>query len=154
MLEKEAKVLFLPENEILYNFGDRTRNMYVLQQGYCNLYTADQLEQTVGPGTQIGVIEMFSGNCKGHTVIAVTDCFIVFLEYRSFSNILQLFPTEYNVLKDVLQSQWFLKMAKRAEHKTNKENFGVLHRKLQTYQTKYASFIIFVNIIFLSVRLL
>ncbi|XP_074031256.1 uncharacterized protein [Leptinotarsa decemlineata] len=121
-IEKHAGVLKLPINESLYPFGDLTRQMYVIQKGFCRIYNSeDCLERTVGPGTQLGVLEMFFCMPKKHTVVTCTDCVIISLEYTSIRQILGLFPKEYSTIEDIVHNENIMSLLKKID--TNEDAY-------------------------------
>ncbi|CAG9859889.1 unnamed protein product [Phyllotreta striolata] len=103
LLEKTIKFWTFPKNEIIYYSGDPTRQMFVIERGYCNIYNADNiLEKSVGPGHQLGVLEILYSLPKNHTVIAKTDCVLAYLDYSSIDTHLKLFPKELIILETTL----------------------------------------------------
>ncbi|KAG5884359.1 hypothetical protein JTB14_030798 [Gonioctena quinquepunctata] len=103
-LEKQGKISKLPINETLYSHGDFSRRMYVIQEGYCNVYDSGySWEQTVGPGTPLGVLEMLFCLPKKHTVVTSTDCVVILLDYALIQRILGLFPKEKHTIEEVLR---------------------------------------------------
>lgn len=103
MIENSVRFWTLPRNEIVYSHGDPTRRMFVIKKGYCDIYDVENaFEKTLGPGSELGILEMIYCLSKKHTVVTKTDCVLFYLDYFVLDNILKLFPKEFSTLESVM----------------------------------------------------
>ncbi|CAH1119872.1 unnamed protein product [Phaedon cochleariae] len=124
LMEKEAKLLKLPYNEVLYTFGTSTREMFVLQEGFCDVYNSeDGFDRNVGPGYPFGMLEMLFCIPKKHTVVTTTDCVFVRIEYGSLYKIMGLFPREHDALEEVVHCEEMVRAVKRMQMEEDLETF-------------------------------
>ncbi|CAH2106526.1 unnamed protein product [Euphydryas editha] len=88
-----AKIIVLPDNEIVQHAGDIGRDMYILKKGHCNkLNHNGKVDCSIGPGSNIGVLEMLYGLPKVHTVLTTTNCILLHVEYSALMQSLSTFP--------------------------------------------------------------
>ncbi|XP_050346244.1 uncharacterized protein LOC126770751 [Nymphalis io] len=100
-----AKTIVLPDNEIVQHAGDIGRDMYILIKGHCNkLNHNGKIECSIGPNSNIGMVEMLYGLPKVHTVLTTTNCILLHVEYTALVLSLSTFPDIsqpiMNVIKD------------------------------------------------------
>ncbi|XP_057661480.1 uncharacterized protein LOC130897022 [Diorhabda carinulata] len=116
LIEKEVKCWLLPNNEILYPYGDPTRTMFIIQEGFCKMYDSNHtLECTVGPGKHLGLLETIYCLPKKHTVIASTDCKLICIEYAILDRILRIFPKELYFLEKTKYDNQILERVEKLE---------------------------------------
>ncbi|XP_056631460.1 uncharacterized protein LOC130441699 [Diorhabda sublineata] len=116
LIEKEVKCWLLPNNEILYPYGDPTRTMFIIQEGFCKMYDSNHtLECTVGPGKHLGLLETIYCLPKKHTVIASTDCKLICIEYAILDRILRIFPKELYFLEKTKYDNQIIERVEKLE---------------------------------------
>lgn len=121
MVVLNANVVILPKDEVLYYAGDVSREMYIIQSGYCNLLRNDgQLIKTTGPGTELGAVEMVYALPKNHTVTTITNCKVIVIEYEKIRLTLSMFLSVREELFVVLQDPTLLEMVDELEKERHK----------------------------------
>nr|XP_037867571.1 uncharacterized protein LOC101747086 isoform X1 [Bombyx mori] len=95
-LTEMAHDVILPPGEILYYSGTITREMYVIESGYCMLtYMTEnnkKHERIIGPGNHLCLLVLLYGVPAIYTVITKTHCKLISITYSAYSSALSLFP--------------------------------------------------------------
>lgn len=73
-----ARDIILPPGEIVYYGGTITRELYIIESGYC-LVTSDEMrkstkERLIGPGNHLGLLVLLYGVPAVSTVVTLTHC--------------------------------------------------------------------------------
>lgn len=73
-----ARDIILPPGEIVYYGGTVTRELYIIESGYC-LVTCREMrdtkkERVIGPGNHLGLLVLLYGVPAVSTVITLTHC--------------------------------------------------------------------------------
>nr|CAI5859186.1 unnamed protein product [Callosobruchus analis] len=99
---KGSKIIRIPKTEIIYYYGDVTRNFFVLLHGCCEMYNLeDNFEKTVSSVWDLGTLEAIFGIPKKHTVIAASDCDLLMMDYSDLHKVLKTFSKEMNAIANV-----------------------------------------------------
>nr|XP_026485505.1 uncharacterized protein LOC113393027 isoform X2 [Vanessa tameamea] len=103
-LTETASDIILPPGEIVYYGGTVTRELYIIESGYC-LVTSTEMRETktervIGPGNHLGLLVLLYGVPAVSTVITLTHCKIV----------ISMAPTckQFNIVIVVLESICYL----------------------------------------------
>ncbi|CAG5046525.1 unnamed protein product [Parnassius apollo] len=77
-LTETARDIILPPGEIVYYGGTISRELYIIERGYC-LVTSKTLkdgkkERVIGPGNHLGLLVMLYGVPAVNTVVTLTHC--------------------------------------------------------------------------------
>ncbi|KAF2892501.1 hypothetical protein ILUMI_13673 [Ignelater luminosus] len=91
------KQMVLPPNEIVCYTGDICDTIHIIQEGYCKtVFTNAGASQTIlGPLSYISIVEACLGVPVVHTVITVTHCRLISIDYKALASILVLKYPEY-----------------------------------------------------------
>lgn len=73
-----ARDIILPPGEIVFYGGTVTRELYIIESGYC-LVTSNEMRDTkneriIGPGNHVGLLVLLYGVPTLSTVITLTHC--------------------------------------------------------------------------------
>lgn len=73
-----ARDIILPPGEIVYYGGTISRELYIVERGYC-LITSKSLreakkERVIGPGNHLGLLVMLYGVPAVNTAVTLTHC--------------------------------------------------------------------------------
>nr|CAH7739096.1 unnamed protein product [Callosobruchus chinensis] len=99
---KCSKVIRIPKTEIIYYYGDVTRQFFVLISGCCEVYNSEDIfEKIVTSVCDLGTLEAIFGIPKKYTVIAASDCDLVMIDYCELHKVLKLFSKEKNAIDTV-----------------------------------------------------
>ncbi|KAI5644539.1 cyclic nucleotide-binding domain-containing protein [Phthorimaea operculella] len=95
-LTESARDIILPPQEIVYYGGTASRELYIIESGYC-LVTSQQLreakkERIKGPGNHLGLLTLLYGVPVASTVITLTHCKLISVSYSAYTSALSLFP--------------------------------------------------------------
>lgn len=77
--------IILPPGEIVYYGGTVSRELYIIESGYC-LVTSKEMreekkERVIGPGNHLGLLVLLYGVPAVSTVITLTHCKVCNLKY-------------------------------------------------------------------------
>ncbi|CAG2061389.1 unnamed protein product [Timema podura] len=99
LVATSARVLVLPPNEIITYAGGLSREMYVVQEGFCEIISGNTglTESLVGPNSHFGDIEMLHGIPSLVNVRTVTHCKVISIDYASYAQVISMFP---HILKE------------------------------------------------------
>lgn len=74
--------MILPPGEIVYYGGTVTRELYIIESGYClvtsNTMREAKKERVIGPGNHLGLLVLLYGVPAVSTVITLTHCKVWF----------------------------------------------------------------------------
>ncbi|CAH2040615.1 unnamed protein product, partial [Iphiclides podalirius] len=95
-LSAMARDIILPPGEIVYYGGTISRELYIVERGYC-LVTSKALreakkERVVGPGNHLGLLVMLYGVPAVNTVVTLTHCKLISISHFAYTSALNLFP--------------------------------------------------------------
>ncbi|XP_072950048.1 uncharacterized protein [Epargyreus clarus] len=95
-LTEMAIDIILPPGEIVYYGGTVTRELYIIESGYC-LVTSREMRETkkervIGPGNHLGLIVMLYGVPAVSTVVTLTHCKLISIGHSAYNSALNLFP--------------------------------------------------------------
>ncbi|XP_028170550.1 uncharacterized protein LOC114360170 [Ostrinia furnacalis] len=95
-LTETARDIILPPGEIVYYGGTVTRELYIIESGYC-LVTSPQMkeakkERVIGPGNHLGLLVLLYGVPAVSTVITLTHCKLISISHWAYTSALSLFP--------------------------------------------------------------
>ncbi|XP_049871178.1 uncharacterized protein LOC126370383 [Pectinophora gossypiella] len=95
-LTESARDIILPPGEIVYYGGTVSRELYIIESGYC-LVTNDELkeknkERIIGPGNHMGLLVLLYGVPAVSTMITLTHCKLISVSYAAYTSALSLFP--------------------------------------------------------------
>lgn len=73
-----ARDIILPPGEIVFYGGTVTRELYIIESGYC-LVTSNEMRETktervIGPGNHVGLLVLLYGIPTLSTVVTLTHC--------------------------------------------------------------------------------
>lgn len=76
-----ARDIILPPGEIVYYGGTITRELYIVESGYC-LVTSPTLkekkqERVIGPGNHLGLLVLLYGVPAVSSVVTLTHCKVI-----------------------------------------------------------------------------
>ncbi|CAH1992271.1 unnamed protein product [Acanthoscelides obtectus] len=102
LMMKSSKIIRIPKSEIVYYYGDVTRQFFVLINGCCEVYNCeDTFEKIVEAVCDFGTLETIFGIPKKQTVIAATDCDLLMIEYSDLYKVLKTFSKEIDAVEYV-----------------------------------------------------
>ncbi|XP_050349519.1 uncharacterized protein LOC126772954 [Nymphalis io] len=95
-LTETASDIILPPGEIVYYGGTVTRELYIIESGYC-LVTSIEMRETktervIGPGNHLGLLVLLYGVPAVSTVITLTHCKLISISHFAYTSALNLFP--------------------------------------------------------------
>ncbi|KAF9418586.1 hypothetical protein HW555_004634, partial [Spodoptera exigua] len=95
-LTEAARDIILPPGEIVFYGGTVTRELYIIESGYC-LVTSNKLrenntERVIGPGSHVGLLVLLYGVPTLSTVVTLTHCKLVSVSHYAYTSALSLFP--------------------------------------------------------------
>ncbi|XP_068626724.1 uncharacterized protein [Battus philenor] len=95
-LTEMAKDIILPPGEIVYYGGTISRELYIIERGYC-LVTSKNMRETkkervIGPGNHLGLLVMLYGVPAVNTVVTLTHCKLISISHFAYTSALNLFP--------------------------------------------------------------
>ncbi|XP_045767715.1 uncharacterized protein LOC123869033 isoform X1 [Maniola jurtina] len=95
-LTETARDIILPPGEIVYYGGTGTRDLYIIESGYC-LVTCKEMRETkrervIGPGNHLGLLVLLYGVPAVSTVITLTHCKLISISHFAYTSALNLFP--------------------------------------------------------------
>ncbi|CAG9579751.1 unnamed protein product [Danaus chrysippus] len=95
-LTEMARDIILPPGEIVYYGGTVTRELYIIESGYC-LVTCREMrdtkkERVIGPGNHLGLLVLLYGVPAVSTVITLTHCKLISISHFAYTSALNLFP--------------------------------------------------------------
>lgn len=109
MIIQNAKVVLLPANEAIYYSGDISREMYILEKGYCRiLQGSGDYVSNASPGDQLGAIEMIYGLPKQYTIFTSTNCKLIAIEFKTYMQAMNMFPSILEETKEIMTAPEFL----------------------------------------------
>lgn len=83
-----ARDILLPPGEIVYYGGTVTRELYIIESGYClvtsNTMREAKKERVIGPGNHLGLLVLLYGVPAVSTVITLTHCKVCILLFIRF----------------------------------------------------------------------
>ncbi|XP_061704790.1 uncharacterized protein LOC133516091 isoform X3 [Cydia pomonella] len=95
-LTESARDIILPPGEIVYYGGTVSRELYVIESGYC-LLTSKELRETkkervIGPGNHLGLLVLLYGVPAVSSVVTLTHCKLISIGHSAYTSALSLFP--------------------------------------------------------------
>ncbi|XP_045524847.1 uncharacterized protein LOC123714573 isoform X1 [Pieris brassicae] len=95
-LTETARDIILPPGEIVYYGGTITRELYIIESGYC-IVTSKELRETrrervIGPGNHLGLLVLLYGVPAVSTIITLTHCKLISIGHFAYTSALNLFP--------------------------------------------------------------
>ncbi|RVE53569.1 hypothetical protein evm_001710 [Chilo suppressalis] len=95
-LTESARDTILPPGEIVYYGGTVSRELYIIESGYC-LVTSKELresnkERVIGPGNHLGLLVLLYGVPAVSTIITLTHCKLISISHSAYISALSLFP--------------------------------------------------------------
>ncbi|KAF9821790.1 hypothetical protein SFRURICE_001901, partial [Spodoptera frugiperda] len=95
-LTEAARDIILPPGEIVFYGGTVTRELYIIESGYC-LVTSNEMRETktervIGPGNHVGLLVLLYGIPTLSTVVTLTHCKLVSVSHYAYTSALSLFP--------------------------------------------------------------
>uniref|UniRef100_A0A2A4JMM9 Cyclic nucleotide-binding domain-containing protein n=1 Tax=Heliothis virescens TaxID=7102 RepID=A0A2A4JMM9_HELVI len=95
-LTEAARDIILPPGEIVFYGGTITRELYIIESGYC-LVTSNEMrenkcERVIGPGNHVGLLVLLYGIPTLSTVVTLTHCKLVSVNHYAYTSALSLFP--------------------------------------------------------------
>nr|XP_034828736.1 uncharacterized protein LOC117986036 isoform X4 [Maniola hyperantus] len=95
-LTETARDIILPPGEIVYYGGTVTRDLYIIESGYC-LVTCKEMRETkrervIGPGNHLGLLVLLYGVPAVSTVMTLTHCKLISISHFAYTSALNLFP--------------------------------------------------------------
>ncbi|XP_047521443.1 uncharacterized protein LOC125060521 [Pieris napi] len=95
-LTETARDIILPPGEIVYYGGTVTRELYIIESGYC-IVTSKELRETrrervIGPGNHLGLLVLLYGVPAVSTIITLTHCKLISIGHFAYTSALNLFP--------------------------------------------------------------
>ncbi|XP_039750920.1 uncharacterized protein LOC120627130 isoform X2 [Pararge aegeria] len=95
-LTETARDIILPPGEIVYYGGTVTRDLYIIESGYC-MVTSKEMRETkrervIGPGNHLGLLVLLYGVPAVSTVITLTHCKLISISHFAYTSALNLFP--------------------------------------------------------------
>ncbi|KAJ8719060.1 hypothetical protein PYW07_016616 [Mythimna separata] len=95
-LTEAAKDIILPPGEIVFYGGTITRELYIIESGYCLVTSSERrekkTERIIGPGNHVGLLVLLYGIPTLSTVVTLTHCKLVSVNHYAFTSALSLFP--------------------------------------------------------------
>ncbi|XP_053605424.1 uncharacterized protein LOC128672350 isoform X1 [Plodia interpunctella] len=94
-LTETAADIILPPGEIVYYGGTVSRELYIIEKGYCLLTThvkEKKIERVIGPGNHLGLLVLLYGVPAIGTVITLTHCKLISISHAAYTSALSLFP--------------------------------------------------------------
>ncbi|KAM3966948.1 uncharacterized protein ACR2FA_011829 [Aphomia sociella] len=95
-LTETARDIILPPGEIVYYGGTVTRELYIIESGYCLVTSSDmkesKKERVIGPGNHLGLLVLLYGVPAVSTVITLTHCKLISISHSAYTSALNLFP--------------------------------------------------------------
>lgn len=83
----------LPPGEIVHYCGEITKNMYIIRQGYCHMWSPENNSpKELGPGDSFCVLEMILNASACNTIITITCCQLLVLNRKQLTLALHHFP--------------------------------------------------------------
>ncbi|KAK6627956.1 hypothetical protein RUM44_010438 [Polyplax serrata] len=93
LIAKSCKKRVLPPNEPVVFSGSYARELYILEQGYCEVTTDDNQRTVIGPLSPFGYVEMITGTPLEINVSTLTHACVVSLDYASYLRAVTQYPT-------------------------------------------------------------
>ncbi|CAH2085436.1 unnamed protein product [Euphydryas editha] len=154
-LTETATDIILPPGEIVYYGGTVTRELYIIESGYC-LVTCEEMratktERVIGPGNHLGLLVLLYGVPAVSTVITLTHCKLISISHFSYTSALNLFP-DMREHEDLLTSDEKKKIEQLAKSK-NSDAYLRHYNRLTQKQKKHITNILqdFFNDSFINV---
>ncbi|XP_075976271.1 uncharacterized protein LOC142976664 [Anticarsia gemmatalis] len=95
-LTETATDIILPPGEIVFYGGTVSRELYIIESGYCLVTTKamreNNKERVIGPGNHLGLLVLLYGVPSVSTVITLTHCKLVCISHSAYTSALSLFP--------------------------------------------------------------
>ncbi|XP_050665501.1 potassium voltage-gated channel protein eag-like [Leptidea sinapis] len=92
-LTESARDIILPPGEIVFYGGTITRELYIIESGYCLVKTKEtKRERVIGPGNHLGMLVLLYGVPAVSTVITLTHCKFISISHFAYTSALNLFP--------------------------------------------------------------
>ncbi|KAG6441233.1 hypothetical protein O3G_MSEX001758 [Manduca sexta] len=95
-LTETARDIILPPGEIVYYGGTVTRELYIIESGYCLVTSHEmrekKMERIIGPGNHLGLLVLLYGVPATSTVITLTHCKLISVSHSAYTSALSLFP--------------------------------------------------------------
>ncbi|KAL4707314.1 hypothetical protein ACJJTC_019852 [Scirpophaga incertulas] len=95
-LTESARDIILPPGEIVYYSGTVSRELYIIESGYCLLTSKERKETknetVIGPGNHLGLLVLLYGVPTVSTVITLTHCKFISVSHSAYTSALSLFP--------------------------------------------------------------
>nr|XP_034830292.1 uncharacterized protein LOC117987394 [Maniola hyperantus] len=115
-LASKSRTIVLPDNEIVQHAANIGRDMYILKMGYCNkLNNLGKVESSLGPGSNLGLVEMLFGLPKVFTVVTTTNCILLHIEYTVLVQCWSSFPEISDPIQQVIKDPEIIQQASRYE---------------------------------------
>ncbi|XP_041968067.1 uncharacterized protein LOC121725268 [Aricia agestis] len=90
-LTESARDIILPPGEIVYYGGTVTRELYIIESGYC-VMTSRETNRVIGPGNHLGLLVLLYGVPAVNTVVTLTHCKLISINHFAYTSALNMFP--------------------------------------------------------------
>ncbi|KAJ0177846.1 hypothetical protein K1T71_006719 [Dendrolimus kikuchii] len=131
-LTETAKDVILPPGEVVYYAGTVTRELYIIESGYC-LVTSKEMrenkkERVIGPGNHLGLLVLLYGVPAVSTVVTLTHCKLISVSHSAYTSTLSLFPDmrEHDGLMKPEELKWIETLAKTQNADTYLKHYNRL----------------------------
>src|SRR5262245_61751607 len=96
-----AETRYIHGGEVLFNSGEEAAGGFVIQEGRFNLSSDDGRDVTVGPGTLLGEVALFTETLRPATATALEPSTVLRIPRPLFIKMLDSFPDAAQKLRDV-----------------------------------------------------
>jgi len=100
-----AETRYIHGGEVLFNSGEEAAGGFVIQEGRFNLSSDDGRDITVGPGTLLGEVALFTETMRPTTATALEPSTVLVIPRPLFIKMLDSFPDAARKLRDILASR-------------------------------------------------
>ena len=100
-----AETRYIHGGEVLFNSGEEAAGGFVIQEGRFNLSSDDGRDITVGPGTLLGEVALFTETMRPTTATALEPSTVLVIPRPLFIKMLDSFPDAARNLRDILASR-------------------------------------------------
>ncbi|XP_045470321.1 uncharacterized protein LOC123677688 isoform X2 [Harmonia axyridis] len=97
-----ARTIVLPPGEIVTYAGGSSRDMYILQKGFCSKEVEPGLEETLSPGEQFGTRNILLGWPNLYKITTITHVKLIAISDTLYYSAISLFPQQNALIQKSL----------------------------------------------------
>ncbi|XP_044752804.1 uncharacterized protein LOC123312439 isoform X3 [Coccinella septempunctata] len=138
LIATDSRTIILPPGEIITYAGGSSRDMYIIQRGFCNKETEPGSNETLGPGTQFGTRNILLGWPNLYKITTITHVKLIAISDSLYNSAISLFPKQNALIQKAVPpeslgfldeckanwARWDYKTSPMSESKIRKERLN------------------------------